>query len=726
MAITHPFVSGIADEADATLVQPSDWNDAHTIDAGTITLAMQASIATASFLGRNTASTGVIEVLSVSTAKTLLNLTGTNSGDQTITLTGDVTGSGTGSFAATIAAQAVGVAKMTATQTDVFFGRDTAGAGAGEEISAASAKTILSLNLVENTALSTWAGSTAITTLGTIVTGVWNGTAIANANLANSSVTFNGTAVALGASGTLTLASANFANQGTTTTVLHGNAAGNPSFGAVVLTSDVSGILPTANGGTGIAYFTAAGPTVARVYTFPDAAATILYSGGALGTPSSGTLTSCTGLPEAGLTLADNTTGNFTTLLHGFVPKGTNVGNFLKDDGTWAAASGGATLDGITAATGDQTGILSGDNYVKWKWAKTTNSEQAFELTESAAATNGTSTSGIPNQVLLKLSTLAASTMSPLQVYSRAAHVFSVSPSTAQMLFADGTASAPVLARAGDTLFGFYFSGNSINMGRNGSQWLHFEQNYISANDGTTTEPSINSLSYTGSGFFWPDANSVGIINNSREVVRFTGYGGGGGVSPYAQFVQGMANSTAYAINIRKARGTPSVPTVITTGDDLAVIGAFGYVGATGYVEACRLTMDSTGTIANTATGVGGIFRFSQMIVGTAIAEVLMIKDHHVVHEGTSPTITAGGGTNPSILGKDEAFEVTIGTGGVATSVEVTFGHAFTTNAPICVVMSDTDIVPFKCVTTTTKVTITATLAFTAGSILHCVVRGWE
>src|SRR3990167_955191 len=40
-------------------------------------------------------------------------------------------------------------------------------------------------------------------------------------------------------------------------------------------TDTVTGILPTANGGTGIAYFTAAGPTVARVYTFPDAAATI-------------------------------------------------------------------------------------------------------------------------------------------------------------------------------------------------------------------------------------------------------------------------------------------------------------------------------------------------------------------------------------------------------------------------------------------------------------------
>lgn len=40
-------------------------------------------------------------------------------------------------------------------------------------------KTDLNLNLVENTALSTWPGSTNITTLGTIVAGIWNAQAIA-------------------------------------------------------------------------------------------------------------------------------------------------------------------------------------------------------------------------------------------------------------------------------------------------------------------------------------------------------------------------------------------------------------------------------------------------------------------------------------------------------------------------------------------------------------------
>lgn len=48
---------------------------------------------------------------------------------------------------------------------------------------------------------------------------------------------------------TLSLASSDFANQGTAHGILHGNAAGNPSWGSVDLTSEVSGVLPTANGG---------------------------------------------------------------------------------------------------------------------------------------------------------------------------------------------------------------------------------------------------------------------------------------------------------------------------------------------------------------------------------------------------------------------------------------------------------------------------------------------
>lgn len=49
------------------------------------------------------------------------------------------------------------------------------------------------------------------------------------------------------------LASADYANQGTTTTLLHGNAAGNPSWALVNLSNEVSNVLAIANGGNGTA-----------------------------------------------------------------------------------------------------------------------------------------------------------------------------------------------------------------------------------------------------------------------------------------------------------------------------------------------------------------------------------------------------------------------------------------------------------------------------------------
>ena len=221
----------------------------------------------------------------------------------------------------------------------------------------------------------------------------------------------------------------------------------------------LTGVASASQGGTGIAYFTVAGPSAARTYTFPDSDATILYSGGALGTPASGTLTNATGLPEAGLTLADNTTNDFSTTKHGFVPKGTNVGSYLKDDGTWAAVSASATLNGISAATGAAT-IASGNNTgIVWNWANTTNTTVAFTFGETTAATNGTlNGSGVPNQVLLKLATLAASTQSPLSIYVRGAHAFSISPSSAQILGAVGAVGTPSYSFAALPNCGMYCS----------------------------------------------------------------------------------------------------------------------------------------------------------------------------------------------------------------------------------------------------------------------------
>lgn len=139
--------------------------------------------------------------------------------------------------------------------TQRILGRNSALAGDIEELTASTVKTMLSLSNVENTALSTWAGSTAITTLGTIATGTWSGTAIGETKGGTGQTTFTqGDILYASASNTLSKLAKNTSS---TRYLSNTGASNNPAWAQIDLTNGVTGVLPVANGGTGVSTKTA-------------------------------------------------------------------------------------------------------------------------------------------------------------------------------------------------------------------------------------------------------------------------------------------------------------------------------------------------------------------------------------------------------------------------------------------------------------------------------------
>lgn len=129
-------------------------------------------------------------------------------------------------------------------------------------------------------------------------------------------------------------------------------ASNNPAWAQVDLTNGVTGILPTANGGTGMAFFTVTGPaSTAKTFTFPNANATVLTSNAAVTVAQGGTgVTTLTGLMQ----------GNGTGAITGISDSST-VGQVLRVTGSSAYGWGAVNLADTDAITGNlPVGNLNG------------------------------------------------------------------------------------------------------------------------------------------------------------------------------------------------------------------------------------------------------------------------------------------------------------------------------------------------------------------------------
>ena len=196
-------------------------------------------------------------------------ISGTNTGDQTITLTGDVTGSGTGSFATTLATVNSNVGSFGSSTSIPSFTVNAKGL-----ITAASGNAVVApAGTLSGTTLSATVVTSSLTSVGTIATGTWNGTAV--------TVPFGGTGAA------------SFTDGG----VLVGNSTGaiqvtSAGTAGQVLTSNGAGVDPTfqtAGGGSSVQFSQVTPVTV----TNTTAQTTLISSTSAAGstTINSGTFT---------------------------------------------------------------------------------------------------------------------------------------------------------------------------------------------------------------------------------------------------------------------------------------------------------------------------------------------------------------------------------------------------------------------------------------------------
>ena len=120
---------------------------------------------------------------------------------------------------------------------------------------------------------------------------------------------------------------------------------GNNFDGSAALTQ----IIASTYGGTGNGFTKFSGPTTAeKTFTLPDASSTIVVQSGALGTPASGTLTSCTGLP-----ISTGVSGLGTNVATALGVAVGSAGAFVTNGGALGTPSSG-TLTNCTFPTLNQ------------------------------------------------------------------------------------------------------------------------------------------------------------------------------------------------------------------------------------------------------------------------------------------------------------------------------------------------------------------------------------
>lgn len=402
---------------------------------------------------------------------------------------------------------------------------------------------------------------------------------------------------------------------GTNTTVLHGNAGGAPAFSAVVLTTDVSGLLPLTNGGLnasltasngGILYSTAsAGAILAGTAT-----ARQMLQSGASTTPAWSTTTwpATTTINRILFSSSTSVIGEISTANGGLLnASATGVPSMTVTPVLGLAGTSTGTL-GLSGVTSGVVTIQPASAAGTWSLTLPTSGGTSGYFLQTNGSGVGTWAAAV--------SVVSAGTLTSTAIVTGGGSQTLQTPSATSTMDSSGNISTPgsIVSGAGSGLAGI----DALKQGT-ASSALTGEAGWMAPTSVTT--PYFMTL---------PAAPATGFLLNTGtsdpSVISFVGFSGTGNVARVASptftaptlgaalatSINGLTiTSSTGTITVTNAKTASFSNTLTFTGTDSSSV-AFGGGGTVGYVVSSgtsalgtsAITAGSCATVTTSATGV--------------------------------------------------------------------------------------------------------------------------
>ena len=336
------------------------------------------------------------------------NLSGTNTGDQTIALTGDVTGTGTGSFAATIANSAVTLAKLaTLSANSRLLGSTPSGTSVSELIVGTN------LSITGNTLNASGSGSGTVTSTSVTTANGVSGTVATPTTTPAITLTLGAiTPSSVAATGTVTGSNLSGTNTGTQTISLTGDVTGSGtgSFAATIANSAVTlSKLATLSANSRLLGSTPSGTSVSELILGTNLSITgntLNATGTGGGTVTSTSVTTANGV--SGTVATATTTPAITLTLGAITPSSVAATGTVTGSNLSGTNTGNQTITLTGDVTGSGTGSFTatiGSNTVTYAKMQSASgfsrivgsNASSFALTELSLGTNLSMTGSVIN-----------------------------------------------------------------------------------------------------------------------------------------------------------------------------------------------------------------------------------------------------------------------------------------------------------------------------------------